>query len=113
MMFPIFDLNEAAHRRCQRWGDIFGAAPTSRTTGPRWCCPLFNRRLTVFDWNVGLDKFKELLASKHESALGPDGLPKKKFLFAAYQAILQGAALPAGFDTSRTVFIPKSAEVDA
>ena len=60
--------------------------------------------------------------SKRESALGPEGLPKSvyrsagdigQFLFAAYQVSLQGAALPDGFDTSRTVLIPKSSEVDA
>ena len=61
-----------------------------------------------------MDEFEELLASKHESPLGPDCLPKSMYRSAggvvqflcAYQAILQGAALPAGFDTSRTVFIP-------
>ena len=69
----------------------------------------------------GLDEFEELLASKRESALGPDGLPKSvyrsaggigQFLFATYQAFLQGSALWAGFDASRTVFI-SSTEVDA
>ena len=33
-------------------------------------------------------------------------------LFAACQATLQGAALPAGSGASRTVFIPESAEVN-
>ena len=74
-------------------------------------------------WNIRLDEFEELLASKRESASGPDGLPNSvnrsgggigaKILFAAYQACLQGAALPAGFGVSRTVYISKSTEVDA
>ena len=69
------------------------------------------------------DEFEELLASKRESAPGPDGSPYSvyrfaggigaKFLFDAYQAILQASALPAGFGACRTVFIPKSGEVDA
>ena len=36
-----------------------------------------------------------------------------KFLFAAYQAFIQGSALPAGIGATRTVFIPNSSEVDA
>ena len=66
----------------------------------------------------------ELLASKRESASGPDGLHYSmyrcagcigaKFLFAAYQSTVQAAALPPqGFGACRTVFIPESGEVNA
>ena len=75
------------------------------------------------NWNIGSIEFEALLTSKRESAPGPDGLPCSvcrsaggigaKFLFAAYLAILQRSALPAGLRASRTVFIPKSSEVDA
>ena len=61
-------------------------------------------------WAVGLDEFEELLASKRESAPGPDGLPYSvyrsaggtgaKFLSAAYQATLQGTALPEGLEAT-------------
>ena len=45
--------------------------------------------------------------------LGCTALLAATFLFAAYQACLQGAVLPSVFGASRTVFIPKSTEVDA
>ena len=74
-------------------------------------------------WNIELDELQELLVSKRKSAPGPDGLPYSvyrsaggigaQFLFAAYQVCLQGAALPAGFGASRTVFILMSTEVDS
>ena len=67
-------------------------------------------------WSIELGEFQVLLASKRESAPGADGLPSSvyssaggigaKVLFAAYQACLQGTALPAGFGASRTVFNP-------
>ena len=56
------------------------------------------------NWTTSLEELEELLASKRESALGPDGLPYivyrsageigAKLLLAAWQATLQGAALP-------------------
>ena len=41
------------------------------------------------------------------------GCMSAKFLFAAYQAALQAAALAKEFGASRTVFIPETGEVDA
>ena len=74
------------------------------------------------NWSFQLDEFEELLACKRESAPGPDGLPCSvrlsadgigtKFLFAASQAALRGAVLHQGFGACRTVFIPKTSEVD-
>ena len=72
--------------------------------------------------SIGLDEFEEQFASKRDSAPGPDGLPNSvcrgaggsgaKFLFAAYQATLQGEALPYGFGASRTVFVPETSDIN-
>ena len=75
------------------------------------------------NWIIESIEFEDMLASKRESAPGPGGLPysvyrsvggiRAKFLFAAHEAILRGPAPPAGFGASRTVFIPKTCDVNA
>ena len=57
-----------------------------------------------------------------ESAPGPDGIPHSlhrcagglgsTFLFNVYQHVLAGGLVPVQFAASRTVFIPKSSDVD-
>ena len=89
---PIFDPDEAARRLCQHWDGIFSARSTSIPNGRAELAPpelICNFRLDEFE-----ERRKELLASKRESAPGPDGLPCSvshsaggigaKFLFAAY-----------------------------
>ena len=89
---PIFDPDEAARRLCQHWDGIFSARSTSIPNGRAELAPpelICNFRLDEFE-----ERRKELLASKRESAPGPDGLPYglyrsaggigAKFLFAAY-----------------------------
>ena len=66
-------------------------------------------------WSAVLDEIKELLGAKRESARGPGGLPYSvyrcadcigaKFLFAACQATLQGAALKASVLAERFSFL--------
>ena len=75
------------------------AAPACQTTGPRRCLLFVQRAPLALNWTIGLVELEELLASKRESATGPDGLPYSvyrsaggigaKFLFAANQASLQ------------------------
>ena len=74
-------------------------------------------------WIIEFSKCVEMLASKRESAPGPDGLPFSvyrsalgigaKFPFAAYDVFLRVTAHPAGFGASRTVIIPKRCDVNA
>ena len=62
------------------------------------------------------------MATTKESAPGPDGIPKSlyrcagglgsQFLFNAYKYVLEGGSVPAQLAASRTVFIPKSSDVD-
>ena len=74
--------------------------------------------------NCAIDQaeFDDLLALKKDSAPGPDGIPYgvyrcagglgSKFPFRAYQAVLEGSAIPDCFAESRTVFIPKTSDTD-
>ena len=71
-------------------------------------------------WTVDQAEFDELLALKKDSAPGPDGIPYgvyagglgSKFLFHAYKAVLEGSAIPDCFAESRTIFIPKTSDID-
>ena len=103
---------------------IFGARSTSIPNDRAQIILSFVQpSLRDLTWTVGLDEFEELLASKRESAPGPDGSPNSvyrsaggigaKFLFATYLATLQGKALPVGSGASRIVFIPKTSEANA
>ena len=119
----IIDPNEAEQRLCQHWGNIFrprcDGIPNDQT---ELALAVVQPATHDLNWTIGLDEFQDHLASKRESAPGPDGLPLSvygsarglgaKFLFAAYQAILQGMALSAGFGAGRTVFIPKPGKVN-
>ena len=67
-------------------------------------------------------EFDDLLALKKDSAPGPDGIPYgafrcagglgSKFLFNAYRACVEVVAIPDCFAESRTVFIPKTSDID-
>ena len=73
-------------------------------------------------WDVSREEFEELLATKRESAPGPDRHPYstrrntggtgKRFLFEAYQYLFRGGHPPTDFAARRTVFIRKSTDVD-
>ena len=74
------------------------------------------------NWTIDQAEFDDLLALKKDSASGPDGIPYgvyrcagglgSKFLFRAYQAVLEGSNIPDCFAESRTVFIPKTSDTD-
>ena len=73
-------------------------------------------------WTLVQAEFDDLLASKEDSAPGPDGILYgvyrcagglgSKFLFHAYLAVLEGRNIPTCFAESRTVFIPKASDTD-
>ena len=85
-------------------------------------CDMFNTLLMTSNWTVGQAEFDDLLALEKDSAPGPDGIPYgvyrcagdlgSKFLFRAYQAILEGSNIPDCFAETRTVFIPKTSDTD-
>ena len=65
-------------------------------------------------WTIDKTEFDELVATKKDSAPGPDGIPYgayrcagglgSQFLFDAHRALLDGGAVPDHFDVGRTVF---------
>ena len=73
-------------------------------------------------WEIDKREFDEMIATKKESAPGPDGIPYSfyrcagrlgsQFLFDAKKRVLEGAAVSTEFAASRTVFVPKSSTVD-
>ena len=114
---------KAARRLCLHWGCVFGVGDTGIPNDQaQMILSCVQPAHPDLNWSFQLDEFEELLASKRESAPGPDELPCSvhrsadgmgtKFLFAAFQAALRGAALHQEFGACRTVFIPKTSEVD-
>ena len=97
---PLENDDESGRRLCEHWGAIFQA----RHEGPRH---LHHEEILRFvqqapddiTWTLDKAEFDGLLASKKESARGPDGIPYglyrcagglgSKFLFHAYQAVLE------------------------
>ena len=63
-----------------------------------------------------------MIATKKESATGPDGMPKgiykcaggfgSRYLFDAKKCVLKGGAVSTQFAATRTVFSPNSSTVD-
>ena len=82
----------------------------------------FDTFIKLLMTSVGKSTETNSMATK-ESAPGPDGIPKNLyrcagglgslFLFNAYTHILEGGTIPALFAEGRTVFIPKSSNVDS
>ena len=75
-----------------------------------------------FQGTFDKQEFDEMTATKKESAPGPDGIPYgiyrcagglgSRFLFSAYESVVEGGSVPTHSAASRTVFIPKSSTVD-
>ena len=111
---PLENEDESGRRLCEYWGTIFEA----RQEGPRH----FPQAPDDINWTPDRAEFDDLLASKKDSAPGPDGIPYgvyrcagglgSKFLFNAYQAVLEGRNIPDCFAESRTVFVPKTSDTD-
>ena len=120
---PLENEDESGRRLCEYWGTIFQA----RQEGPRH----FQHEETLrfvqqapndINWTIDRAEFDDLLASKKDSAPGPDGIPYgvyrcagglgSKFLFNAYQAVLEGRNISDCFAESRTVFIPKTSDTN-
>ena len=82
----------------------------------------FQQALDDINWTIDQAGFNDLFALKKDSAPGPDGIPYgvyrcagglgSKFLFDAYQAVLEGRNNTDCFAESRTVFIPKTSDTD-
>ena len=73
-------------------------------------------------WTIDQAEFDDLLALKKDSAPGPDGILcgvyrcagglGSKFLFRAYQAVLEGSNIPDCLPNVGQSFIPKTSDTD-
>ena len=91
-------------------------------TNTKIFCDMFNKLLMTSRWTIDHAEFDDLLALKKDSAPGPDRIPYgacrcagglgSTFLFNAYKAVLEGSAIPDCFAESKTVFIPKTSDID-
>ena len=117
---PIFVPDDATRRLCQNWSGIFrardyGIPAEQADTMLSFVVPA----LREMNWCIQFSALEEMLASKRESAPGPDGLPYSvyrsaggvgaEFPCATSEAVLMEAAPSAGFGalcSSPTVEIP-------
>ena len=115
--------DESDRRLCEYWCTIFQA----RIEGERHHCleTILSYVQTAPDsicWKLDRNEFDELSAIKKVTAPGPGGIPfglyrcarglGSRFLYNVYEHVLEGGVIPALFAESRTVFIPKSSDVD-
>ena len=120
---PLENEDESGKRLCEYWGTIFQA----RAEDPRhhqYENILRYVQKAPYDirWVIDKNEIDELMATKKESVLGPDGVPYSfhrcagglgsGILFCANKNEFEGGTIPALFAESRTVFIPKSSDVD-
>ena len=116
---PWKNEDESGRRLCEYWGTIFQA----RQQGPRH---LHHEEIFRFvqqapddiNWTLDQAEFDDLVASKKDSAGGPDGILHgiyrcagglgSKFLFHAYHAVLEGRNIPDCW----TVFNPETSDTD-
>ena len=91
-------------------------------TNLKMYCNLFRKHLTTSAGSLTEMSLTNSLPQKKESALGPDGIPYSvhrcagglgsQFLFNAYKYLLEEGTIPEHFAESRTVFIPKTSDID-
>ena len=120
---PLENEDESGRRQCEYWRTMFQV----RAEGPRHhqyekILRYVQRALDDIRWVMDKNEFDELIATKKEPAPGPAGIPYSfdrcvgglgsQVLFNANNHVLEGGTIPALFAESRTVFIPKSSNVD-
>ena len=106
---PLENEEESGRRLCENWGTILQA----RQEGPRHfqheeILRSVQQAPDDISWTVDRAEFDDLLASKKDSTPGPDGIHYgvcrcagglgSKFLFDAYQAVLEGKNIPSDTD---------------
>ena len=120
---PLENEDESGRRLCEYGGTIFQAREESpRHHQHEGILRYVQKALDDIRWTIDQAEFDDLLALKKDSAPGSDGIPYSayrcagglgsKFLFNAYSAVLEGSAIPDCFAERRTVFIPKTSDID-
>ena len=120
---PLENEDESGRRLCEYWGSTFQA----RAEGPRHhqfehLLQYVQKAPDDIRWTIDRTEFDELIALKKDSAPGLHGIPYdackcaeglgSQFLFNAYEYLLEGGTVPEHFAESRTVFIPKTSDID-
>ena len=117
---PLENEDESGRRLCKYWSTIFQA----RVEGQRHHHYVNILRYVQeaphdIRWEIDRNEFDELMAVENESAQRISyslyrcaGGLGSQFLFNAYKHVLEGGTIPELFAESRTVFIPKSSDVD-
>ena len=120
---PLENEDESRRRLCEYWGSIFQA----RVEGPRHhqyenILRYVQKAHDDIRWTIYRAEFDELAALKKDSAPGPDGIPYgacncagglgAQFLLNAEKSVRREVLFLNIFAESRTVFIPKTADVD-
>ena len=73
---PIDDEDESGRRLCAYWGRIFEARiKDERHNEYETVLDNVQRATEDMQWTIDKQEFDEMLATKKESALGPDGIP--------------------------------------
>ena len=108
---PLENEGGSGRRLCEYWGSIFQA----RAEDPRHhqfenLLQYVQKAPDDIRWVIDRNEFDELIASKKESAPGPDGIPYSfyrcagglgsQILFNVYNNVLEGGAIPAPFAES-------------
>ena len=118
---PLENEDESGRRLCEFWGTIFQARVEGQRHHYENILRYVQKAPDDIRWIVDNNEFDELMATK-ESAPGRDGITYSFYrcagrlgsqvLFNAYKHVVEGGTIPALFTESRTVFIPKSSDVD-
>ena len=112
------DEDESGRRLCAYWCKIFGArVEDERHNEHETILDYVQKALEDVQWIIDKQEFDEMLATKKESAPGPDGIRcvegfGSQFLFNAYRYVVEGGFVSSRYAASSTVFIPKSSSVD-
>ena len=105
-------------------GELFSkpARKVRDTTNTKKFCGKFKKAPADISWTIDRAEFDELIALRKDSTPGPDGIPYGVYRCAgglgahfpcnAYKHLVEGGAVPEHFAISRTVFIPKSSDID-
>ena len=102
---PLDDDDESGTRLCSYWGRIF----ESRTEDDRHhayetILEFVQKAPEDVQWSMDKQEFDKMIATKKESAPGPDGIPYgifrravglgSHFLFNAYRLVVEGGSVP-------------------
>ena len=97
---PLEDEDESGMRLCSFWSKIFESrTEAERHPAHETIVEFVQKALEDIQWTIDKQEFHEMIATKKESALGPDGIPYgicrcagglgSRFLYDAYKCVLE------------------------